>query len=217
MRLNSAGDAGTPAWCSAHAGALRRCGHFRYIDQFNIEDEIGFCRDSGMVRTAVGDGADSVGELPGDEEATLATDLHAAKTLIKTGDEAAHALRKLHGLRRPYFWFAIFAEDGFAVLVFLGLAGMVVRGVELDAVGGAVAGVLNLVQLAGLGIGAGSEFDVLVTQGEGGFDDAADRGHAGRQLDAGGRGCGGRLGCGCCRLGGGSGFGGGLRACSGSG
>ena len=168
-----------------------------------------------MVRTAVGDGADSVGELPGDEEATLATDLHAGKALVEAGDEAAHALRKLHGLRRPYFGFAIFAEDGFAVLVFLRLAGMVVRGVELDAVGGAVSGVLNLVQLAGLGIGAGAEFDVLITQGEGGFDKPSGWGYAGRQLDA----CGGRGPCcGCCRLcGGDSGFGGGLRAGSVSG
>jgi len=126
MWRDSAWHAWTRAWRPTHAGALRRCGHFGNVDQFNIEDEVGFCGDPGMVGAVVGDGADSIGELPGDEEAALATDLHSGKALIEAGNEASHALGECHGLRRPHFGFAIFAEHGFAVFVFLGLAGMVV-------------------------------------------------------------------------------------------
>lgn len=187
MREHTTGDAGTCTWVRAHAGALRRSGHVGYVYQFNIEDEVGFGWDAGMVRTVVGDGSDSVGELPGNKEAALATDLHAAKALIEAGNEASHALGEWHGLGRPDLGLAVFAEHGLAVLVFLGLAGMVEGGVELDAVGGTVAGVIDLEQLAGFGVGAGADFDVLITQGEGGFDEASDRGDAGRQLDAGGR------------------------------
>jgi hypothetical protein len=214
MRGHAAGGAGTSTWNSAHAGASGGGGHVGYVNQFDVEDEVGFRRDPGMFGTVVGDGAHSVGELPGDEEAALATNLHAAEALIEAGNEAPHALGKCHGLRFPQFGFAVVAEHWFAVLVLFGLAGMVEGGVELDTVGGAVASVMDLVHFAGLGIGAGSDFDVLIPQGEGCFDDATCRGNAGGQLDAGGGG-GSGLGCGCCRLGGGdSGFGGSLGGCS---
>jgi hypothetical protein len=39
-----------------------------------------------MVGSMVGDGAHSVGELPGNEEAALAANLHAAKALVEAGD-----------------------------------------------------------------------------------------------------------------------------------
>jgi hypothetical protein len=168
-----------------------------------------------MVGSVVRDGADSISELPGNKEPTLATDLHTAKALIEAGNEASHALREWHGLRRPHFGLAVLAEHGFAVLVLFGLARMVKGGVELDSIGSAVAGVIDLKQLAGLGAGAGTDLDVLITEGEGGLDDASDRGNTGRQLDAGGGGGGGGLGRCCCRLrGGDSRFGGSLGACS---
>ena len=214
MRDNAAGSAGTTAGTCAHAGAGGRSRHVGYVNQFDIEDQVGFCGDAGMVGTVVGDGAHSVGELPGNEEAALATDLHSGKALIEAGDEAPHALGKCHGLRGTQFGLAVFAEDGFAVLVFLGLAGMVKGGVELDAVGGAVSGVVDLIHFAGLGVGAGADLDVLIAQGEGRFYDSTHRRNAGRELDA-GRCCCGGFGGGCCRLGGGdSGFGGSLGGCS---
>ena len=169
-----------------------------------------------MVGAVVGNGAHSVGELPGNEETALATNLHAAKALVEAGNEAPHTLGKGHGLRGTHFGLAVFAEDRFAVFVLLGLTGMVEGGVELDAVGGAVSGVMNLVHFAWLGVGAGADLDVLITQGECALDDATSRGYAGRKLDAGGgRGRGGGFGCGGCRLGGSdSGFRGRLCVCS---
>ena len=220
MRGDAAGDAWTPTLGCAHshAGVSGLCGHVGHINQFDVEDEIGFCGDAGMVGSVVGDGSNSIGELPGNKEAALAADLHTAKALVEAGNEASHALREWHGLRRAHFGLSVVAEHGLAVLVLLGLSGMVEGGVELDAVGGAVAGVIHLEKLARLGVCAGADFDVLITECEGGFDDASHGGNTGRQLDAGGRGRCGRLGCGCCRLGSGySGFGGRLGACGHSG
>lgn len=91
MRRYAAGGTGPSTW---HARALRRSGHLSYVNQFDIEDEIGFCGNPGMLGSVVGDDADSVSELPGNEDAALATDLHAGKALVEAGNKASHALGK---------------------------------------------------------------------------------------------------------------------------
>ena len=91
--------------------------------------------------------AGSISQLIGDEDAALAAYLHAGKSLVKAGDHATHADGEAHGLRRVQLGLAIVAQDRFAVLILERLA-MVFGGVELDTVGGAVAGVDDLAELA---------------------------------------------------------------------
>jgi hypothetical protein len=103
----------------------------------------------------------SIGQLPGNEEATLAANLHACESLVEAGNQAAHPLRKCHGLRIAELWLAVIAHHGLAIFVLHRRAGMVEGRVEFVAVVGASvaaepAGVLHLVHFVGLGIGAGS-------------------------------------------------------------
>lgn len=137
----------------------------------------------GWVGTGAAFGA--IGQLPGDEQAAPAADLHAGESLVEAGNQAAHALGKGHGLRIALLGLAVVAEHRLAVLVFEWLSGVVVGGVELVPVSGQPASVMNLVHLVGLGLGAGADFEVLVAQGKGCLDDAFHHGHSGRQLDAG--------------------------------
>jgi hypothetical protein len=140
-------------------------GHIGHVHQFDIEDQVGFCGNSRMVRATVGHRARSIGHLPGDEDAALAADFHAGKSLVKADNRAANALRKRHRLGRTLLGLAVVPEDRLAVLVQNRWAGMEGCGVEDDSIGGPVAGVENLVQLAGLSHSAGADLDLLVTQG----------------------------------------------------
>ena len=148
-----AGRHGTASW----AWALRRCREVSNFDKFDVKDQIGLGRDSRMGGVGAGTAFGSISELPGNEQATLAADLHTVKTLVEAGDEASHALRKCHGLRVAKLGLAVCAQYWLAVLVLFRLTGMVIGGVELVAVVGAavvaeVAGVLHLVHLVGLGV-----------------------------------------------------------------
>ena len=123
--------------------------------------------------------AHSVGQFPGDKQAALAADLHAFESLIPSGNKPAHALGKAEGLG--------FAEDWLAVGVFLRLAvfvhdgsAVVEGGVELAAVRDQPACVVHFVQLVGLCLGAGTDLDVFVAEGEGWFHDCLHGWNAGR-------------------------------------
>jgi hypothetical protein len=149
----------------------------------------------------------SIGQLPGDEQAALAANLHSGKSLIEAWNQTPHALGKRHGLRISELWFAVLAHHRLAVLVLFWGARVVERGVELDAICRTIACVVNLVQLARLGIGAGADLGVLEFERERGLQNAFGRRHSGRQLDGGSSGLWGRA----CRFGGGDGgFGGSL-------
>ena len=65
---------------------------------------------------------------------------------------------------------------------------MVGGGVELGAIGGEPAGVVDLIEFERLGFRAGTDLEVLVFEAEGGFEDAAADWNSWRKLDAGGRG-----------------------------
>jgi ABC-type cobalamin transport system ATPase subunit len=69
-----------------------------------------------MVRT-VRHGACSVSELPGNEDAALASNLHAGEAVVEAGDDTAHTLRKRHRLWIAHLGFAVGAKLGLAVLV----------------------------------------------------------------------------------------------------
>jgi hypothetical protein len=108
----------------------------------------------------------AVGQLPGDKQAALAADLHAPKSLVEAGNQAAHSLRKRHRLHIAHLGLAVGSHHRLAVFILLRLA-MIVRRVELVTIVGAavaaqVAGVKHLEQLAGLGIGAGPDLVVLI-------------------------------------------------------
>jgi len=138
-----------------------------------------------VVRSAVRDAPGSIRQFPGDKDAALAADLHAGKALVKARNGAADTLMKRKGLRIAHLGFAVVTQDRFAILVSDGLSGMVVRGVELDAVDGTVAGVMDLEQLARLGHCAGADLDFLITQGNREYRllDSLVYGNAGGRLD----------------------------------
>jgi hypothetical protein len=96
---------------------LRR--NLGYRDELDVEDEIRLGRNAGMLGIAARAAVLAVGQLPGNEEAALATNVHAVEALIESGNEAAEALGKddrlacehLHFAVGPHFGFAIVAED----------------------------------------------------------------------------------------------------------
>ena len=130
-------------WC----GRVSRCGLGLGLDglgvglgdKLDIEDQLGLGRD-GVAACG------SVGELIGNEEATLAANAHAVKTGVPAGDDLVAAVGDRDGLA---------AVDG---------------GVELGAVY-EVAGVVDGVPLVRCGKFAGADFGVDIVEGEaGGFD-----------------------------------------------
>jgi hypothetical protein len=165
-----------------------------------------------MFRAAGGHIACSIRQLPGNKQPALAADLHACKSLVEARNQAAHSLRKSHGLRVAVFGLPVIAHHRFAVLVHYGRAGMVERRVELHAIGSTPAGVVHFVLLVGLSQSAGAYLDVLIAQCEGSLHNSPGGRHAGGQLDSrgsssrvgrrGSRCCGGR----CGRLGRGLGY-----------
>ena len=60
----------------------------------------------------------TVGKLPGDEEAALASYLHAINAQVQAGnDTTAHALDKAIGLAGFLFLFAVGAHHGLAIVI----------------------------------------------------------------------------------------------------
>ena len=97
-----------------------------------------------MVGSPVWNCTRAVGQLPRDEDAALAADLHPGNTLIEARDRSANSLHKLHGLRVAQLGLAVVTHHRLAVLVSEGRARMVVGGVEFDPVGGSPSGVEDL-------------------------------------------------------------------------
>ena len=106
----------------AHAGVIGRHRQVGYIDQLDIEDQIGFRGNPRMIRTAVWDRVGTISQFIGNEKTALAPDLHAFKALIEARKgpatpAPAHALGKLVGLWIAKLWLAIVAQNRLAVLV----------------------------------------------------------------------------------------------------
>ena len=183
-------------------------------DELDVEDEVGLGGSDG------GAAVFAIGELPGDEEATLATDLHALEAEVPSLDDAVGTDDELGGCAVDHDGLVVGAHDGLAVGIALGGV-VIVGGVKLGAVGGEVAGVLDGVELEGSGVSAGADEGVLEAECESGLDDAADVGDDGGNAEVGDDGVGQGLGCGCgcrgaglgrgCRLGRGGGLGSGGR------
>ena len=76
---------------SLHGSRLRRRGVF-YVDEFYVEDQVGFGGD--LVAAFF-----SVGELIGDEQTALAADAHSFEAGVPAGDHFAFALFEAQGLR----------------------------------------------------------------------------------------------------------------------
>lgn len=163
-------------WCTghrvnAHAWTRLRRGQILDADKFDIKDQISLRRDDRVSGVGTRPSAIAVGELPGDKQPPPASDMHALKALIEAGNQAAKALRKLERLRVTKLRLAIFAHNGFAVLV-EGGAAMVIRRIEFVAVIGAairseIAGIENLVDLVGFGQGTSPHFKVLISKRKG--------------------------------------------------
>ncbi len=136
-----------------------------------------------MVGVARRDSANTVGKLPGNKQASLATHLHPLKALIPARNETPKPLREGEGLCIAKDWLSVRVLLRLAILVHHRHA-MVEGGVEFPAVGGKPAGVVHLVHLVGLSFRAGSNLDVLVAKGESWLCHGLDHGNAGGQLDA---------------------------------
>jgi ABC-type polar amino acid transport system ATPase subunit len=147
-----------------HIGPRRRRGHIGLFHQRDIEDQVGLRWNRRMVGSVVGNIAQSVGQLPGNENAALAAHLHTVKALIKAHKYTSLSLRKRHRLHGSLLRLAVLAEDRLVVLVQDRRPGTLIRGVEDDPIGGPVACVKNLVQFARLSHGARANLDILVAQ-----------------------------------------------------
>ena len=170
------------AWSGRHwpsAGrsrhSLHALRHVGYVQELDVKDEIGFGRNYGRPSRF------SISQLVGDEEAAFAAYFHACEALIPSRNDAAPALRKLDwlGMWLAHDWLSVRTHDHFAVFIALGRATLV-GGVELFAVRGQPAGVVDFVELARLGKGSSAELDILVTEREGDSEHAAGRWNAGR-------------------------------------
>ena len=117
-----------------HWGAIRWGRHIGDVHQFHVEDEIGFGRNHRVSWIWPDAASFAVSQLVGNEQATLAANLHAGKSLVKAGNQPAIALRESHGLRRTHLGFAVCAHHRLTVLVSLDRSRMVIGRIELFAV-----------------------------------------------------------------------------------
>ena len=172
-------DAG---WRSRRNRTRLRRRHVGHGDELHVEDKVGLGGDAGTAGM-VGNGMHSIGQLPGNEDAAFTTDPHAGKSVVEAGNDGADALGKRRGLGFQ-LGFAVGAEFRLAVLAHDGLRVFVPR-IELDAVGCAPAGVLEVPDLSGCALGAGANLDFFVVHHDRTRPDGTvrDHGHAGRQLD----------------------------------
>lgn len=192
----------------SRAGMRRR--HVADIHEFDVEDQIrlGGNPRIGCVRSRAA--ASTIGKLPRNKEPTLAADFHSREALVEAGDDAAEALRKADWLAFVHLGLAIGVEFRLAVFAYDGSL-VVVRRVELVAVGGEPASVVDLINLVWLDFRAGADANLLVAQGKSCSQNAMDHRDTGRQLYATDRG--GWFGGGCGR----GGLGGSLSKTSGGG
>lgn len=171
-----------PTRHSTHARTAGRCRHVGHIDKLDVENEIGLGWDPRVSGVWSRPPARAICQLPGDEQAAFAANLHTFESLIEARNEAAHALRKGHWLRLALLRFAVVAHDRLAVLIHNRCAGMVVRRIELVPIGGQPTRVVDFVELVGLRHSSGANLVILVAQGESGLDDSLHYGDARRQL-----------------------------------
>jgi hypothetical protein len=113
-----------------HAGALGHRWSIRYIDQFEIEDQIGFGGNRWMGGVARGHLASAQSQLPGDVYAALTSGLHALESHIPTGERTALSHDQRNRLRIAQLGLAIVSHDGLVVLVQLRGA-VIIAGVDL--------------------------------------------------------------------------------------
>ena len=190
-----------------------------HVHQFHVKNQIGLFRNSGMSGIRTGPSLRAVSQLPRNEDAALAANLHAGKSLVKARNRAPIALREADRLGWALLGFAVVAQHRLPILVQHRLARMVVGRVELfpvvrASVDAKPAGVQNFVQLGRLSLCACADLDLLVAQRKEGLLDGLDHGHARGQLFSGCGGFYGRwLGGYCGRFSGARWLGWGLRAC----
>ncbi len=108
----------------------------------------------------------AVGQLIGNIQAALAADPHANQALIKTKDHLVASLGKVHRIRGAWNDFPVGAQNHLAVLVLDRRATVVIGGVNFVPVSGQPVSVLNLVELVRLGLGAGTDYIILVAKRE---------------------------------------------------
>ena len=139
----------------------------------------------GSIRT--GTAFCAVCELPGNEDAALAADLHAINAQVQAGHgPTARALEEAEGLGGRLFWLSVRPHHRLEVFIVYRAWRVIVGRVEFAAVRGKPNGVMKRVDLVGFGDCARAELHVLILQREGGLEDSSGGWNAGWEFDAGG-------------------------------
>jgi len=136
--------------------------------------------------------ARTVRQLPGNKQATFASDFHSRKSLVEARNYAAESLRKSDRLHVPQLRLAIVSQHGLSVFVFQ-REPVIFGGIELTSIGREPPRVQNLVNLVLLRVRARAYLDVLIAERKSDLDDPAPARHTRWQLQPGsGRARGGR-------------------------
>lgn len=91
----------------AHARMRGRQLRIGYIHEFDIEDQIGFGWNAGVVESRPGASVCAVRKLPRNEQTTLAAHLHPFESIVEAGDDTANSLQKADRLAHVYFCFTV--------------------------------------------------------------------------------------------------------------
>ena len=65
--------------------------HVTLVHKFDVEDQIGLCRNAWIGGARSGASAHTIRKLPGNEQASLAANVHARKTLVESGDQTTRS------------------------------------------------------------------------------------------------------------------------------
>jgi hypothetical protein len=108
-------------------------GSVRYLNQFDIQDQVSFGRN----RRTVGGGGNlprTEPQLPGDKDAALPTGLHALRSHIPSEKRTSLSHDRRERLGITQLGLSVVAQHRLAVFVLQRRTGMVVGGVEFAAI-----------------------------------------------------------------------------------
>ena len=105
---------------------LRRYRSVCHINQFNIQNQVGFGGGGGVRGVADGNLALTEAQLPGNKDAAFSANLHASHSIIPSRQRAALSQDQCHRRRVAGLGLAVIAQNRLAVLVLQRRAGMIV-------------------------------------------------------------------------------------------
>ena len=126
----------------AHGRTGCHCRYVIHAHQFKIEDQVSFGWNTWMGSIRTGTAFCAVCELPGNEDAALAADLHAINAQVQAGHgPTARALEEAEGLGGRLFWLSVRPHHRLEVFIVYRAWRVIVGRVEFAAVRGKPNGV----------------------------------------------------------------------------